>query len=56
MLVLVVYDSYHFTAIEFHGITGGDLLAIQWDGFGVSMWSQEELHGIWRGTKVDFQD
>lgn len=54
MLMLVVYDSYHFIAIEFHGITGGDLLEIQWYGFGGSMYTQKELHGIWSGTKLDF--
>lgn len=54
MLMLVVYDSYHFIAIEFHGITGGDLLEIQWYGFGSSMCSQKGLHGIWSGTKLDF--
>lgn len=54
MPMLVVYDSYHFIAIEFHEITGGDLLEIQWHGFGGSMCSQKELHRIWSGTKLDF--
>lgn len=50
MPMLVVYDAYHFIAIEFHEITGGDLE----DGFRGSMCSQKELHGIWNGTKLDF--
>lgn len=32
MLMLAVYDSYHFIAVEFHGITGGDVLEIPWYG------------------------
>jgi hypothetical protein len=33
MLMLVVYDSCHLIALEFHGITGGDALEIEWHGF-----------------------
>jgi hypothetical protein len=40
MLMLVVYDSYNFIALEFHGIAGGDVLEIQWHAFGDSMCSQ----------------
>lgn len=54
MPMLVVYDSHHFIAVAFHGITGGDLLEIQWYGFGGGMCSQKGLRGIWSGTKLDF--
>lgn len=46
MPMLVVYDSCHFTAIEFHGRTGRDLLEILWYRFGGSICGQKELHGI----------
>lgn len=36
MLVLVVYDSYHFTASESPQIIGGDVSVIQWYGLEVT--------------------
>lgn len=54
VLMLVVYDSSPFVATEFHGIAGGDLLEIQWSGFGGSMCSQKELQWTWSGTKLNF--
>ena len=54
--MLVVYDSHHFTAVEFHGITGGDVLEIQWDGIGGTCTVSENASDLEWYQARPFQD